>query len=786
MYGTRNSKRRPEVQSNAEFPTSTTDTVSKIKIKCKKPIQDKKVSKTGRNLDRICKKVEDKSSDKENPNKSKRVSPQASIKNNLQPLKPSNVQIILTQMQLSEKDKKLNSKKITHKENPEILKKTERILSRKCNKITDKKMDQENQNKTSVDKKTLMKVKHPPMEPNNAHKFSTRAQSLKPKKVKELKADKSNNDGNLNKLIKIKKATSTKVKQLKDNYITEAEKDSELPLGYNSEKLVRRVPVWAVSQPLTKQTKKRSCLSDIYDINQDENIMNDTPVEKKKKICSKKLKVIKPKVSKKKIGLPHVNKTIKTCLQEVNKPIEKFAKIVNIVENNKVMQTIHQPGKKCENLNSVQSDNDLNSEAFDPKPVDNNIEKFVEVYENVLQTIQPFKVKSDVEDSIKECISSFYNFDTSLSISSVFKNKDKLCEVNKTPVKENSHNAVANFELNVDADNLSEKHLFLVPQMTSTPESAVHPFDPVRCPKFSSKQIPDVSSIPGSAFRNISKDLSDSEFLSPVKSTTDGPEIMPFQSSFDKVQGKEIFKEKTHFSIKSKGKDTLKQNQTVKKKIQLKDMKNIGKLDDHSSSKENGIIPQKNQKRGRKHIVTQDVNCVNKEVHGIDEDAAALKYVESSNEAEKAKKKLKEKTHSEQAALKGSSNKDNLLEPVTTIGNSLNTYEIKLFESPIKEELVRKKYRPPVKKAKFEWDDDEEFFSSPEKFSPSSYPLKSDFKEQVLPSKKSYSSPNLIKRWEVKRKLEQKKTRPVTKVDKFIEEMNKHFSDLEDTELIID
>ncbi|GFV19915.1 hypothetical protein TNCV_1882831 [Trichonephila clavipes] len=43
-------------------------------------------------------------------------------------------------------------------------------------------------------------------------------------------------------------------------------------------------------------------------------------------------------------------------------------------------------------------------------------------------------------------------------------------------------------------------------------------------------------------------------------------------------------------------------------------------------------------------------------------------------------------------------------------------------------------------------------------------------------------------RWGLKRKFkgEQKKTRPVTKVDKFIEEMNKHFSDLEDTELIID
>ncbi|GFX16926.1 uncharacterized protein TNCV_2519041 [Trichonephila clavipes] len=732
MYGTRNSKRQPEVQSNAEFPTSTTDTVSKMKIKCKKPIQDKKVSKTGRNLDRICKKVEDKSSDKENPNKSKRVSPQASIKNKLQPLKPSNVQIILTQMQLSEKDKELNAKKITHKENPDILKKTERILSRKCNKITDKKMDQENQNKTSIDKKTLMKGKHSLLEPNDAQKFSTRAQSLKPKKVKELKADKSNNDGKLNKLIKSKEATSTKVKQLKDNYITEAEKNSELPLGYNSEKLVRRVPVWAVSQPLMKQTKKRPRLSDIYDINQDENIMNDTPGEKKKKICSKKQKVIKPKVSKKKIGLPHVNKTLKTCLQEVNKPVEKFAKIVDIVENNKVMQTIHQPGKKCEDLNSVPIDNDLNSEALDPKFVDNNMEKFAEVYENVLQTIQPFKVKSDVEDCIEECISSFYNFDTSLSISSVSKNKDKLCEVDKTPVKQNSDNAIANFELNMNADNLSEKHLFLVPQMTSTPESAVHPFDPVRCSKFSSMQIPDVSSIPGSAFRNIGKDLSDSEFLSPVKSTTDGPEIMPFQSSFDKVKGKEIFKEKTHSSIKNKGKDTQKQIQTVKRKIQSKDMKNIRKLDDHLSSKENGIIPQKDQKRGRKHLLTEDVNCVNKEVQGIEEDVAALKHVEYSNKAEKAKEKLKEKTHSEQAALKSSSNKDNSLEPGTTIGNGLNTYEIKLFESPIKEQL--------------------------------------------------------IKRWGLKRKLkgEQKKTRPVTKVDKFIEEMNKHFSDLEDTQLIID
>ncbi|GFV74891.1 hypothetical protein TNCV_1041291 [Trichonephila clavipes] len=38
------------------------------------------------------------------------------------------------------------------------------------------------------------------------------------------------------------------------------------------------------------------------------------------------------------------------------------------------------------------------------------------------------------------------------------------------------------------------------------------------------------------------------------------------------------------------------------------------------------------------------------------------------------------------------------------------------------------------KKAKFEWDDDEEFFSSPEKFTP-------------------FSSPNQIKRWGLKRKF---------------------------------
>ncbi|GFS50472.1 hypothetical protein TNCV_3196961 [Trichonephila clavipes] len=73
------------------------------------------------------------------------------------------------------------------------------------------------------------------------------------------------------------------------------------------------------------------------------------------------------------------------------------------------------------------------------------------------------------------------------------------------------------------------------------------------------------------------------------------------------------------------------------------------------------------------------------------------------------------------------------------------------------------------KKAKFEWDDDEEFFF---------------ITREIYP----FSSPNQIKRWGLKRKFkgEQKKTRPVTKVDKFIEEMNKHFSDLEDTELIID
>ncbi|GFV14881.1 hypothetical protein TNCV_4356891 [Trichonephila clavipes] len=43
------------------------------------------------------------------------------------------------------------------------------------------------------------------------------------------------------------------------------------------------------------------------------------------------------------------------------------------------------------------------------------------------------------------------------------------------------------------------------------------------------------------------------------------------------------------------------------------------------------------------------------------------------------------------------------------------------------------------KKAKFEWDDDEEFFSSPEKFTP-------------------FSSPNQIKRWGLKRKFKEQVT----------------------------
>ncbi|GFT66281.1 hypothetical protein TNCV_4426071 [Trichonephila clavipes] len=46
------------------------------------------------------------------------------------------------------------------------------------------------------------------------------------------------------------------------------------------------------------------------------------------------------------------------------------------------------------------------------------------------------------------------------------------------------------------------------------------------------------------------------------------------------------------------------------------------------------------------------------------------------------------------------------------------------------------------KKAKFEWDDDEEFFSSPEKFTP-------------------FSSPNQIKRWGLKRKFKGEQKRHV-------------------------
>ncbi|GFT86974.1 hypothetical protein TNCV_1801591 [Trichonephila clavipes] len=45
-------------------------------------------------------------------------------------------------------------------------------------------------------------------------------------------------------------------------------------------------------------------------------------------------------------------------------------------------------------------------------------------------------------------------------------------------------------------------------------------------------------------------------------------------------------------------------------------------------------------------------------------------------------------------------------------------------------------------KAKFEWDDDEEFFSSPEKFTP-------------------FSSPNQIKRWGLKRKFKGEQKRHV-------------------------
>ncbi|GFT15670.1 uncharacterized protein NPIL_397501 [Nephila pilipes] len=798
MYDTRNSKKQLEVQSNAALPTATTDAASKKKI-----IQDRKASKSGRNFGRTSKKCENQNSQKENQNKSKK-NPKALIENKLKPLKPSNAQTILTRMQLSGEDEEFNVKKSNYKEYLEDFKNNERNLNRKCKKVFNKKIAQESQAKTSRTKKTPIIGKHPHVKSSNAQKFLTQEQSLEPKKIKRLKIEKSSNEGNLDKLIKNKRDTYTEVKCVKGNCA--AKRKNFLPHKSNSEKFAHHVPIWAVPKLLPKQNKKRSRLSDIYDIDRDEDLMNDIYI-KKKKTFAPKIKVLKPKVSKKKAVLPLANK-IRTYFQEVNEPNEKLVnkeKIVEIAdgtETKTVTQTICQPDKKCENSNYDFNDVDLNPKAFEALSFDNNIEMTVEVHENLLQDTQPPEVINDVENCVNECISSFYNFDTSLSISSVF-NNNKSYDIDKTPVKQISDNTQAN----TDAQSVSKNQLFLVPQMTSTPD---RPFnDPANiCPKVSSTLLPNMSSIPGSAFRNIYADLSGSELLSPFKSSSNVPEIILLDSPCDKDK-KDKFKGKTYSTLRNKAGDALetkpaitvyKKSKTVmpenlvkhsKKKMHSKDRKNVETLDDNISLKENRVISHQGQKTKStksplKQTLTENVKCIDTEgMHNIDGKVASLiNDKSSSDKPQKMKKKPRKEIHSERAVLKSSSKNDDLLEPIATENNS-NIYEVSLFESPIKEP-IKKQLISPIKKINTDWFE-EDLFSSPEKSSPFSSPLKTILEEKVLKPRKSYSSPHQIRHPQIKKKtnVEQKKKPILTKVDKFIEDMNKHFSEVENTELCI-
>ncbi|KAF8766725.1 XK-related protein 6 like protein [Argiope bruennichi] len=406
-------------------------------------------------------------------------------------------------------------------------------------------------------------------------------ESEKIKKVlnskRNIKVDKENN------LSEYKISVPNPSKELKTNINSIRKITNNFPLKTISDNAVSHVPIWAVDKNLPKkQTEKRA--SDIYNIEKDEDLMNElSPVKKKKKTAVKKPQVIRNKIfSKKTLSSLTSHKNVFLSTKEAKPARQLKCEGWNMIKTNPAEPTLHTVDKHeilgtasilkstdpvLESVDSIMESAIKNTgipTATNEIVIESNTktqekgEKYVEdcitdcyssfvnidtsdisfgksvakcLDKSVNNNMTPDKQSNQsvvkmnhyVEDCIDECYASFMNMDTSLR-ESVEKDKTKVSRIDMTPDKTNSKNVKM-------SKNSPGRQIFLIPKMTSTPENGDNPV--IQTVKHQSKNcgllLSEMSAIPCTVSRNIQLELSEIE-ISPIKASLNNQETSLYES----------------------------------------------------------------------------------------------------------------------------------------------------------------------------------------------------------------------------------------------------------------
>ncbi|GBM48449.1 hypothetical protein AVEN_98987-1 [Araneus ventricosus] len=407
------------------------------------------------------------------------------------------------------------------------------ILQRDILKGKDKARDETRANKkvsTKSTSKSSIRLMENKLMNNESKKIKKDLNSKK-----NIKVDKENNSSQNQRPLPIPLKELGKTKTNSTRKIT-----NNFPLKTISDNVVCRVPIWAISKNLLqKQTKKRFRVSDIYNIEKDEDLMNESPV-KKKKVTAVKPRAIKNKVFSKKNISSHNSRKNKFLSVKAAKPAGQFTKCEGLTENSNETERIQTNLTKpiqhpVEKYGTSRTISVLEPIVPVPEPIDSVFESVfsnamksteipVAVNEIVVGSNAEIKEKRGgyVEDCINDCYSSFANIDTSyISLrQSVAKclgksANDMTPEKHSTQGQDKINNCVedcinecySSF-VNLDTslresvgknkvnlkrgDKTPEKsrihktnsevvkisndlQLFLIPKMTSTPENGDHP-----------------------------------------------------------------------------------------------------------------------------------------------------------------------------------------------------------------------------------------------------------------------------------------------------------------------
>ncbi|CAL1284391.1 unnamed protein product, partial [Larinioides sclopetarius] len=170
------------------------------------------------------------------------------------------------------------------------VKESKRNLNRACKQILQREILKEKDkicNDINTKKKALVKS----TSKSSVRLMDNKLKNNESKKIKEalnskknIKIDKENNlsQNQVPLPVPLKEISKTKTNSTRKitNYF---------PLKIISDNAVSHVPIWAVGKNLPqKQTKKRFRASDIYNIEKDEDLMNESPVKMKKITTVKK------------------------------------------------------------------------------------------------------------------------------------------------------------------------------------------------------------------------------------------------------------------------------------------------------------------------------------------------------------------------------------------------------------------------------------------------------------------------------------------------------------------